>query len=386
MARFCRKCGRPIETDAKFCMECGNVVSAQGAKAPEPETNQPAKPKSKPFMRRALLLVAAVVVITLAWGAWNYFDSPRPTEKNFIQAIEKHAARVPLFIDRLTCDASLPYQTNPLRVDYYDTRPKAWMDSLVAAGVYNAPEQQQAAGLLYRVWLTYSLTEQGKQSIRSNMLCVASGIKVTRIIAHQEQRKRGSHQVVRVRFAYEYQSLAPWAQRPEVQQILSKKFRMKDMEQQELLVAAKDGWQVTGDALLDRAYGAEDRKSAGTDEQGFISRMLRALGDIFSGSGPEAVAQSFYEAIERGDIDKAQSLLSEQVYVLADKRKIRAALLQQSEQARHFGGISKIETKMEEHAAYARVSTRVVFGNGREARERLKLVKEDGAWKIAPDK
>lgn len=383
MARFCSKCGGKNEDDAKFCVECGAPFASKPASPASPGTAGAGMPK----ISKKLILLPLGVMAVLGIGAavWTSLDPNRPSEGNYLKAVERHIQGNAAYIDKLTCAGNMPYQKNPMRIGFYDGGTREWMDKLKAAGVYSEPEQGQSGGFFSQPQLVYSLTEQGAKSVRGNKLCMANGIKVTKIIRHDEPRDMGNRKAVQVTFGYELKDIAPWAQAPETRQGLSEGFKLEELEQSLALATGKEGWEVVDPAALSLGMRA-DRTARAKPEQGFFAGLMNSLSGLFSFGGPTATVESFYRAVESGDIDKAQSLLSGQVYALAGDGKIRAAMEAQSRQIKARGGIKSIETKVDERESHARVTARVVFGDGGEGRETLKLIKENGSWKIAPDK
>lgn len=384
MARFCSKCGGKNEDDAKFCVECGNPFAQKTAPAPA-NTSAPTSGGARGFSKKLIAVPAAVIVLLgVAAAAWNYLDPNRATEANFLKGIEKYVKGDAAYVDKLVCNSDMPYGKNPMRIGFYDGRTREWMEKLKAAGVYGEPEQGQSGGYFSQPQLVYSLTEAGRKSVRGNKLCIAEGIKPSRIVRHEELRQAGDRKAAQVTFAYELTNVAPWAQSAEVRQGMTDNFKLDALEQNLLLATGKDGWEVTSPMSLGSASRPSTAREGG--QPGFFARMMNSLSGLFSFGGPAATAESFYRAVEQGDLDKAQSYLSDQVYLMADRNKIRAAMAAQSEKMREMGGIKSINTQIEERDAYTRVKAHLVFSNGRETREKLKLVKENGTWKITPDK
>lgn len=384
MARFCTKCGGTNEDDAKFCVECGNPFVAKAAPVTTSATPV-ASSGSRGFTRKMIVIpVAVIAVLGIAATAWNFLDPNRATDSNFLKGIEKYVKSDTNYVDNLVCNTDMPYGKNPMRIGLYDSNTRSWMERLKAVGVYGEPEQGQSGGFFSQPQLVYSLTEAGKKSVRGNKLCLAESIKPVRIVRHGEPYQLGDRKAVQVTYAYELFNVASWAQAADVQQRLSDNFKLGGMEQNLVLATGKDGWEVPNPLAMAVASKPSARQES--SQPGFFSRMMNSLSGLFSFGGPTSTAESFYRAMEHGDLDKAQSLLSDQVYQLADRNKIRAAMTARAEEITEMGGIKSITYEAKERDDLALVQAQIVFNNGRQIREKLKLVKENGSWKIAPDK
>ena len=102
---------------------------------------------------------------------------------------------------------------------------------------------------------------------------------------------------------------------------------------------------------------------------------------------PESTVESFYNAVGKGEITEAQTYVSSQVTGMLGPQKMAAALAQESERVRKCGGIKSIDVKLEGQGE-VRSGTAVVTYAGQcpAKNERVKLVKEDGNWKIGASK
>lgn len=104
-------------------------------------------------------------------------------------------------------------------------------------------------------------------------------------------------------------------------------------------------------------------------------------------SGPGGAVKSFYKAIENGKIEDALGLVSSQVTSSLGLDKTRAALTKASRDIHEKGGVAKFEIVKEDVVGeVAEVEIHIRYGNGTEETEKVKLVKEEGRWKIQPEK
>lgn len=104
-------------------------------------------------------------------------------------------------------------------------------------------------------------------------------------------------------------------------------------------------------------------------------------------SGPEATVKRFYNAIEDGEIDKATEMLSSRIVGMLGKDKLHKALSEQALDIKKKGGIKSLKIEeMNEVGEIAEGKVTITFGNGSTETEDVKLIKEDGKWKLDADK
>jgi hypothetical protein len=120
-----------------------------------------------------------------------------------------------------------------------------------------------------------------------------------------------------------------------------------------------------------------------------LAGVVLAAAAIVSGCGksPESTAESFYRAIGKGEITEAKSYLSAQIIAMLGDPKLTAALSGETERIRVCGGIKSVDVNLQGQGE-VRTGTVTLAYSGRcpTKTEKLKLIKEDGKWKIAPDK
>ncbi len=103
--------------------------------------------------------------------------------------------------------------------------------------------------------------------------------------------------------------------------------------------------------------------------------------------GPEKTVERFYHAVEAGDIKAAAGVISKTLVGMIGQPKMEAGLQQQSLQIKAKGGIAKLEVKRTtEVKDLVDVHTTIEYGDHSKEEEDLRLVREDGDWKIAPKK
>lgn len=103
-------------------------------------------------------------------------------------------------------------------------------------------------------------------------------------------------------------------------------------------------------------------------------------------SGPGAAVKDFYHAIDKGDLDRALDLLSAQVLAMG-RDKIKAGLAEATRRTQAKGGIKTTDIQEEKVVGDTATLKAVVhYGNGTAETENVKLVREEGKWKLVPSK
>lgn len=102
---------------------------------------------------------------------------------------------------------------------------------------------------------------------------------------------------------------------------------------------------------------------------------------------PESTVESFYQAIAKGEITEAQGYVSAQLVAMLGQGKLSSALAGETERIRGCGGIKSVEVKLQGEGE-VRTGTSVITYGGKcpTKTENIKLIKEDGKWKISANK
>lgn len=104
-------------------------------------------------------------------------------------------------------------------------------------------------------------------------------------------------------------------------------------------------------------------------------------------SGPEATVKRFYNAVEEGEIDSAAELLSSRIVGMMGKDKLRRALSEQALDIKKRGGIKSLKVEeLTEVGEIAEGKVTITFGDGSTKTDKVKLIKEEGKWKLDADK
>lgn len=117
--------------------------------------------------------------------------------------------------------------------------------------------------------------------------------------------------------------------------------------------------------------------------------LIVATALILSGcaKSPESTVESFYRAVSKGELTEAQGYLSLQIAGMMGPRKLSAALAAESERVQQCGGIKSVDVKLEGQGEVRSGIAKVVYaGQCPQKNEKVKLIKEDGKWKIGASK
>jgi len=107
---------------------------------------------------------------------------------------------------------------------------------------------------------------------------------------------------------------------------------------------------------------------------------------VFS-KGPEKTIESFFTAVDKGNIDKALGYLSYGTIQTLGYDKWRSALVEASHQATLEGeGLKRIKIQNETvNGDIARVTVEIFYEDGSSEVNTFDLIKEDNEWKIELD-
>jgi ketosteroid isomerase-like protein len=106
-----------------------------------------------------------------------------------------------------------------------------------------------------------------------------------------------------------------------------------------------------------------------------------------AGRSPAAAVEAFYHAVDRGALDRAVSLLSEQTITMFGKDKLKAGMTEEARKIQAKGGIQELQVTDEKVTGeVASVTVLIRYGDGSEETETVKLVRERGGWRLAPSK
>jgi len=102
---------------------------------------------------------------------------------------------------------------------------------------------------------------------------------------------------------------------------------------------------------------------------------------------PESTVRSFYRAVEKGELTEARSYVSSQILQMLGEAKISVALSGETEKIGKCGGIKDIDVKLEGKGQVRSGIAVVTFaGQCPPSTEKVKMIKEDGKWKLTAEK
>ena len=118
-----------------------------------------------------------------------------------------------------------------------------------------------------------------------------------------------------------------------------------------------------------------------------VPLVLSAAFALFGCSAsPESTVELFHNAIVKGDISGAKSYLSNQVIQMLGDGAVSATLSEGTEEIKKCGGLESVKSDLTGEGE-ARSGTVTLHYKGSECKpavRKVRLVKEDGRWKIEP--
>jgi hypothetical protein len=102
---------------------------------------------------------------------------------------------------------------------------------------------------------------------------------------------------------------------------------------------------------------------------------------------PESTVEGFYRAVAKGEISEAKGFLSKGITDALGPEKLSAVLANETQQVQSCGGLKDVTVKLGEGGEVRFGTVEITYGGKCPVRrENLKLVKEDGRWKLAAQK
>ncbi|HQL47721.1 MAG TPA: DUF4878 domain-containing protein [Holophaga sp.] len=101
----------------------------------------------------------------------------------------------------------------------------------------------------------------------------------------------------------------------------------------------------------------------------------------------ESSVERFYLCLSDGKVTEAKELVSKQLLGMAGENKIQAALAKEAEQIQAKGGIKSVVVQLEGKGEIRSGKATITYKNVEGPRvEKVKVIKEDGTWKLTADK
>ncbi len=432
MPRFCTQCGAPNAEEARFCEQCGAPLrrpadpqQSHAFQPPIPALAQsPAPlPAASHGRQRApaiwLVAVLAVLLVLSAALAWRVFgrDSVGPSQAQLTAAARQWMLRNQPRLLPSACLRNFDYAANPVFVSGFDAATQKWLDALVKAGIYTAP-QTVRKGFLSQ--LEYRHGPQAATYIRDGALCAASGLALEAVRMPPDSGARaGSAQSgqaatvlsadwARAEVKFKWTGLAPWVR----QAPFSAQFTQLDQPLQQTiwLHRTAQGWELASDAevaslraQLAAQAAAEQVDQAAQGMAGLWRKLTQAFGAqsepqaqqaapsgnwfdwlrrLFVTDPARKIPVEFYTAVVQGREQDAYALLGPQFQILGPE-KMQAALQHAAEEMRAKGGLKAVTIdQVRDVPDGKRVSYTLHFGNGSFKTEEMVVGEVGGHWRI----
>lgn len=118
-----------------------------------------------------------------------------------------------------------------------------------------------------------------------------------------------------------------------------------------------------------------------------VPLVLSAAFVLFGCSAsPESTIELFHNAISKGDISGAKSYMSNQVIQMIGDGAVSSALAEGTEEIKKCGGLESVKSDLTGEGE-ARSGSVTLYYKGSECKpaiHKVRLIKEDGRWKIEP--
>lgn len=104
-------------------------------------------------------------------------------------------------------------------------------------------------------------------------------------------------------------------------------------------------------------------------------------------TSPESTVSGFYYALSEGEVTEAQSYLSSQLVGMVGEEKMSAGLAQEAERIQACGGIKDVDVELEGEGEIRTGTATITYeGDCPSKTENIKLLMEDGKWKLGATK
>ena len=222
----CAACSRRVEGFARFCDQCGaaqGTVTMPASLPAELARHQAAAPAGRPRWDRAagiaalLLLSAAGAALGASW----MLSAPQATADELQTAVRNAVAQgAGPGSDPICVANGLAYDQLPVNVQPTNTVTVSWMNTLVSAGLYEAPEKDASGSFLSQPILVYRPLPALAQWAGARRLCIARAVRlysVANLGQVDQMRLRGKRYAgVPADVVWTLSEPAPWLARPDV--------------------------------------------------------------------------------------------------------------------------------------------------------------------------
>ena len=235
MAIFCHKCGTKNEVGAGFCENCG-VAQRQSIAAPF--ADQQSIPPGGFFpvtgsvsgsgrINKLMFASVATAVLLVGGGLAAYFalKMPEPSRSNLVAAAKVgYGKEGTEQARRALCLSNIDYGNPPFNAREEDMRTRAWLDALVAAGLFSPPTLVSSGGMFPQTLAQYAGTTDLAKYREGSRLCVAKAVEIVDVlnIGKPQEVPLGlggdapKVTAVKAELVLEATDVAPWMEKAEV--------------------------------------------------------------------------------------------------------------------------------------------------------------------------
>lgn len=219
----CAACSTEVPEAARFCDACGAAVYQQAPSGPLKPLPDAEGAAPAPRRRLWLWLGVPLAGVAVAGTAASLMATAPPSVS---AALLEDALRATVAQgdgpgrDPICVANGLAYDGQPVNVQLGNAGTLAWMDALVAAGLYGPGEEAQSGGFLSQPIRTYPPQPALADWSGARRLCVAKAVKleaVRQVGTVQSMRFRGqAYPGVVAEVVWTLDGAAPWLGTPEV--------------------------------------------------------------------------------------------------------------------------------------------------------------------------
>lgn len=181
MTVWCAACSSRIADAARYCDQCGAAIFANTSK-PQPLTAAEPVAHPPPKLRKLGALALGIAALGGAVAFWSHV-APGATAADLeagmgiaMTEADASAGRDPVCVAN-----GLAYDGQPVNVQADNGATLSWMNTLVSAGLYAAPEEGVSGGFFSQPILIYRplplLAEWGG----ARRLCIARAVRLNRV-------------------------------------------------------------------------------------------------------------------------------------------------------------------------------------------------------------
>jgi len=121
-----------------------------------------------------------------------------------------------------------------------------------------------------------------------------------------------------------------------------------------------------------------------------LAVLIIVVGFFFACStsnDPKDIVRNMYSSIEKSDVEGVKAFASKSLLGMLPDEKLKKGIEKSSKEIAKKQGIKEIkftDEKVEEEKIDYKIT--IVYNDGSEKNDKIRLVKEDGAWKAAASK